>query len=213
MRQIDLLKRDYRSYVSHLEILRTNVFRKSFQLFFRSTFLVVALFRMASINNKLTTILFAPLYKIARMASGIQIPRRTRIGGGLLIPHYGGVVINKKCSIGENCTLLHNVTLAARGVSDDRGVPVIGDNVYLGAGSILLGSINVGDNSVVAAGAVVTRDVPQYSTVAGNPARPIKTIQRNAQYPTKAQASISLSSPGQQSESQALARVKSPLTH
>lgn len=65
--------------------------------------------------------------------------------------------------IGCNCTILHNVTIGAgRG-----GAPTIGDNVYIGAGAIIIGDIKIGDNVKVGAGAVVFKDVPSNSTVVG----------------------------------------------
>ncbi len=143
------------------------------RLWLRSTYSVVFLFRLAHTSAPLVRQAAIVLYKLARIRSGIQIPRGTQIGGGLLLPHYGTIVINRRSRIGENCTILHNVTLAAKGGGGDVGVPCVGKHVYLGAGATLLGSISIGDGAIVGAGSVVTKNVEPGAVVAGNPAKPI----------------------------------------
>lgn len=91
----------------------------------------------------------------------------TQIGGGLRLIHYGFVVIHKKAIIGKNCTILHNVTIG----KTRNGTPKIGDNVALGANSVIIGPICVGTNVTIGAGCVVDKDVPDNVCVAGNPAR------------------------------------------
>jgi serine O-acetyltransferase len=87
---------------------------------------------------------------------------------------YGGVgiVIHGRTVIGENCTLGQGITIG--GKSKSINVPRIGNNVYLSAGCRILGDITIGDNSIVGANAVVVKDVPQNSIVAGVPAKVIK---------------------------------------
>jgi serine O-acetyltransferase len=88
---------------------------------------------------------------------------------------YGGiaVVIHKRTVIGMNCMVGSNVTIGGR--SRSAGVPVIGDGVFIATGAKILGAINIGDNSVIGANAVVIHDVPANSVVAGIPAKVIKT--------------------------------------
>ena len=82
--------------------------------------------------------------------------------------HKGfGVVINPKVKIGAGTVIQHRVTIGAIGL----GVPEIGQNCFLGAGSIIIGGIKVGDNVKVGAGAVVINDVPNDATVVGIPAK------------------------------------------
>ena len=97
------------------------------------------------------------------MSSKFHIPRR------FTIAHSGGIVFYP-ASCGENVFIRHGVTVGAKG-RGVAGAPVIGNRVEFGAHSIAKWNISIGDNSTIAAGAVVTKDVPAGATVAGIPAR------------------------------------------
>lgn len=99
---------------------------------------------------------------------GLAVPRNV-CGPGLSIAHFGGVIINTKSQIGRNCRIHSGTNI---GEADGRA-PVIGDNVYIGPGAKLVGSIRVGDGAVIGANAVVVKDVPPRVTVGGIPARVI----------------------------------------
>ncbi len=90
------------------------------------------------------------------------------IGGGWVLMHGYGVVLNGGAKIGRNCTMFHGVTI---GTTDMKTFPVIGDNVLIGAGAKILGGIRVGNNVKIGAGAIVVRDVPDHSTMVGLKAR------------------------------------------
>jgi serine O-acetyltransferase len=107
-------------------------------------------------------------YSIIRLATGIDIPRGARFGPGLLIHHFGGIIIHPKAVVGARCVMRHGVTIGAR---DSSGPPTIGDDVVIGAYAQVLGSITVGDGALIGAMAVVLKDVPPGATVVGNPAR------------------------------------------
>lgn len=94
------------------------------------------------------------------------------IGGGWVLMHGFGVVLNGGAKIGRNCTMYHGVTI---GTIDMKTFPVVGDNVYIGADAKILGNIHVGNNVKIGAGAVVVDDVPDNCTVVGSKA---KIIQR-----------------------------------
>ena len=91
------------------------------------------------------------------------------IGGGLFIQHGFSTMIAAK-SIGENCWINQQVTIGHKG----DGPPVIGNNVMITCGAKVLGNINVGDGAVIAANAVVIRDVDPCAVMGGVPARKIK---------------------------------------
>lgn len=87
------------------------------------------------------------------------------IGEGLKINHGGGTVIGARCKIGNNCTIHQGCTIGDR----KGGRPVIGNNVMIYAGSLILGDINIGDNSVIGANSVVIHSCPPGSVLIGSP--------------------------------------------
>lgn len=84
------------------------------------------------------------------------------------------MVIHKKCIIGKNCHISQNVTLGGGG-GPDGGLPVLGDNVTVGANAVILGNVHIGNHAVIGAGAVVLRDVPENCVAVGVPAKVIKS--------------------------------------
>jgi serine O-acetyltransferase len=102
---------------------------------------------------------------------GISIGHRTRIGSGLYIGHFGGIVVNVGAVIGKNCNLSQSVTIGVANRGARKGVPVIGDNVFIGPGAVVLGNLRIGNNVAIGANSVVTHDVPDGAVVAGAPAQ------------------------------------------
>lgn len=103
----------------------------------------------------------------------IEISSRADIGPGFYIPHPQCIVIGGG-TIGCNVSIFHGVTIGLK--KELNEYPVIGDNVQLGAGSKILGKLSVGNNSRVAANAVVLNNVPNNSIAAGIPAKVVKII-------------------------------------
>jgi serine O-acetyltransferase len=106
---------------------------------------------------------------------GISISYQTQIGSGLYIGHFGGIVVNQFTRIGKNCNISHQVTIGKGNRGSKKGVPVIGDNVYIGPGAKLIGNIHIGNNVAVGANCVVTKDVPGGSVVVGVPGKVISS--------------------------------------
>ncbi|GKV18781.1 hypothetical protein SLEP1_g29119 [Rubroshorea leprosula] len=101
----------------------------------------------------------------------VDIHPGAKIGRGIVIDHATGVVIGETAMVGDNVTILHDVTLGGTGkVCGDRH-PKIGNGVFLGAGAKVLGSITIGEGAKIGAGSVVLKEVPPKSTAVGNPAR------------------------------------------
>ena len=119
--------------------------------------------------------------QLNRFFTGVEIHPNAKIGKNLFIDHGMGVVIGETSEIGNNVTIYHNVTLGGISPSIDserqrheKRHPTIGDNVVIGSGAQILGPIKVGDNSRIAANAVVVKDVNENSTMIGVPAKEVK---------------------------------------
>lgn len=112
--------------------------------------------------------------QFAKFLTGIEIHPGATIGRGLFIDHGSGVVIGETTIIGDNCTIYQGVTLGGTGKETGKRHPTLGNNVMIGAGAKLLGNFTVGDNSKIAAGAVVLRDVPENCTAVGIPAKVVR---------------------------------------
>ena len=103
---------------------------------------------------------------------GIQISHNTIVGYGLYFQHPYGVILHESTIIGNNCTISQFVTFG----SMVKSAAVCGDNVYIGPNSCIVENVIIGSDSVIGAGAVVVKDVPENCTVAGCPA---KIVSRN----------------------------------
>lgn len=139
--------------------------------------IVIILFRISESVNVLKfyplkfflNIFIIPIYRIFSVIIGISIPRNCEIESGFVIYHYGSIAINELVVIGKNCTIRQGVTIGNKNALDD--VPIIGDNVDIGAGAKILGKIRVGNNVSIGANAVVIHDVPDNCIAVGVPAR------------------------------------------
>ncbi len=120
--------------------------------------------------------------QFARSATGIEIHPAARIGRALFIDHGSAVVIGETAEIGDYCTIYQGVTLGGTGKHTGKRHPTLGNNVMVGAGAKILGPIKVGDNSKIAAGAVVLNDIPESSTAVGIPARIVRLADVRIKY-------------------------------
>lgn len=103
------------------------------------------------------------------------VPAECTIGEGTTFGYKGiGVVVHKQAVIGRNCVIAQNVTIGGR--SGHIGLPVIGDDCYIGAGAKVLGPVKIGDGAIIGANAVMITDALPRTVWAGVPARLIKTL-------------------------------------
>ena len=108
-----------------------------------------------------------------RFLFGCWCPGSAVIGKGTSLGYWGSAtVIHKDAVIGKNCLIAQCVTIGRN--FGEKNVPKIGDNVYIGAGSVVFGEITIGDNVIIGANSVVNKSVPDNCTVAGNPFHIIK---------------------------------------
>jgi serine O-acetyltransferase len=107
------------------------------------------------------------------IATNIELPSSAEIGPGLYIPHTGYIVIASRAVIGRHCTLTQGVTIghADGGRKGRRDCPVLGDRVYVGPGSAIIGPITIGSDALIGVGAVVLHPVSDRGVAVGNPAR------------------------------------------
>ena len=95
------------------------------------------------------------------------------IGPGFTLEHVGTIIIGPT-TIGSNFRVAHNVTIGWGHSNEKPGLPVIGDNVYIGTGSVVYGSITIGNGVAVCNGSILPRNIPDNSLVAGNPGRVVQ---------------------------------------
>jgi serine O-acetyltransferase len=119
---------------------------------------------------------FAPRFmaNVTRVATGIEVHPAAKIGRGLFIDHGAGVVIGETAEVGDDVTMYQGVTLGGTGFARGKRHPTVGDKVMIGAGSKLLGPIEIGERSKIGANSVVIHDIPPNSTVVGNPGHPVR---------------------------------------
>ncbi len=133
-------------------------------------------FRLCALYPKFSLLGAIARWKNSRLfvRYGFQIPRKTNIGKGLRISHFGGVVVNYDAVIGSNCYLSHNITIGQSLRGKSKGSPVIGDRVWIGPGAVIVGKVVIGDNVLIAPNSYVNVDIPSNSIVLGNPAKIIE---------------------------------------
>lgn len=113
--------------------------------------------------------------QFARFVTGIEIHPGAQIGRRLFIDHGMGVVIGETAEVGDDVLLYQGVTLGGTGNERGKRHPTVGDHVVIGTDAKVLGDISLGDNVKVGAGSVVVHSVPADTTVVGIPARAVKS--------------------------------------
>lgn len=141
-------------------------------------------FRLASLfytsgRIKKIFIINVIILKLLKFICGLDISPKTKIGAGFILYHPQNIVINADSILGDNVMLKHNVTIGNK-VDHVTGLyvsPVIGNNVELSPGVVVLGNVSIGDNSIIGAGAIVVKSIPKNSIAVGNPEKVIKQVE------------------------------------
>lgn len=167
------LKADhYRNFGKLKSSLIFKLFNKKYKLIF--------LFRLSQylFFQRDKNSLYKVLYKFVNIfynnlcqRFAIEIDPRTKIGIGLFLPHPNGIVINPEVIIGENCTILQQVTIGNNGFKGINELAVLGNNVQIGAGAKIIGPCKIGNNVSIGANAVVVKDIDDDCVVGGIPAK------------------------------------------
>jgi len=151
---------------------KTNL--KAFLHHFKNSegFKFMVFLRLSQSYSKLNPIGFLSRFFYRRLTYkfGFQIPKSVKIGKGLVLMHTGHIIINSKSSFGSNCNIYPGVTVGTTFRGKDKGVPVIGNQVWIGSNSIIVGKITIGNNVLIAPNSFVNKSVPDNSIVLGNPA-------------------------------------------
>lgn len=159
--------------VYHKELSPT---RRLFNALFNYGFIAIAVYRFGKLANRIPVPVVSHVLKmlylidkfLVEVLFGITIDVNSNIGPGFYIGHFGGIIV--RGDFGSQCSIGQGVTVGSKGAGKSDGWPVIGDNVYIGAGAKIIGSIKVGNDCVIGANAVVIRDVPGNSLAVGVPA-------------------------------------------
>lgn len=167
----EMIKSDYRAVfemdpaaTSKLEVILTY-----------SGFHAILAYRFAHwLYNHKVSFLPRLVSQLARFLTGVEIHPAAQIGKGFFIDHGMGVVIGETSEIGDNVTLYQGVTLGGTGKEHKKRHPTLGNNVVVGTGAKILGSMTIGDNVKIGANAVVLTPVSANSTVVGVPGRIVK---------------------------------------
>ena len=102
---------------------------------------------------------------------GIEIYGLSDIGPGLYLGHTYNITINSDAIIGKNCNIHKGVTIGQENRGKRKGVPTIGNSVWIGVNATIVGNITIGDDVLIAPNSYVNCDVPSHSIVIGNPCK------------------------------------------
>lgn len=147
-------------------------------VFFTQGFWAIVQYRLAHsvyhlkipVVKQILQILTLIWQKLIEITTGISIPASVTIGHSFYIGHFGGIILNANTKIGNNCNISQGVTIGVSGLDKNRGVPIIGNNVYIGANTVLAGKIIINDNVLIGACSFVNASITSNSVVLGVPA-------------------------------------------
>lgn len=141
-------------------------------------------FRLAANRKKYSLIRIFSEFLLRRYSYkfGFQIPSSTSIGEGFYIGHHGNIIVNGTATIGKNCNISPLVTIGRANRGSRKGVPAIGDKVWMGTGAVIVGNVVIGSNVLIAPNSYVNFDVPSNSIVMGNPGKVIERENPTADY-------------------------------
>ena len=129
----------------------------------------VRLMRKAQFSHGLIRLFYRLLLYRMTLRYGLEIPWSLNVGKGLYLGHAFNITINPNAKIGEWCNIHKGVTIGQQNRGDLKGVPKIGNKVWIGVNATIVGKIEIGDDVLIAPNSFVNCDVPSHSIVIGNP--------------------------------------------
>jgi serine O-acetyltransferase len=116
-------------------------------------------------KNRLLFYFFFVWLRSLKYKYGFDISYRTKIGKGLYIGHFGGIVIHGDAAIGDHCNLSQGMTIGVLNRGKLAGIPKIGDRVFIGPGAVIVGGITIGNDALIGSNSVVNFHVPDSGVV------------------------------------------------
>ena len=120
-------------------------------------------------KNKLLRNFYRAIFRMVSSRYLLEISSNCKIGKGLYLGHMSSITINGNAIIGENCNIHKGVTIGQENRGPRKGCPTIGNRVWIGINSTIVGNITIGDDVLIAPNSFVNCDVPSHSVVFGNP--------------------------------------------
>ena len=171
MSSFSLIKSDFNRYIASGGKSKLKI------IFFNQSFIATSGFRLINglyffvfkivLLRKLVGFLGMIFLKLCQVFVGLSIPVGTKIGKGLFISHSGPIIINNHCEIGDNCNLAPMTVIGWGNSEGKKGVPKIGNRVWIGPGAKIFGPITIGDDVAIGANAVVNKSIPNKAVVVG----------------------------------------------
>lgn len=180
--------------MGYKDVFKYDVYRKlgkynatPFDLFLNRDLKCIKIFRKANYyynKNRFLYLFYCLKLKILLNKYDFNVPASTKIGYGLFIGHNGPIIINSSAIIGNNCNIATGVTIGIENRGKRKGTPTIGNKVWIGNNSTIVGKIVIGDDVLIAPNSFVNFDVPSHSIVIGNPGKIISRENATKDYVT-----------------------------
>ena len=155
-----------------LSKVRFSVNRKSLltALLFNQSFKRIYYFRKFQQSKSIGSLIWKFLNRIISSRYSVYISKNAKIGGGFCIGHCFSIIVSE-CVIGDDVTIMQQVTIGSSRGGKRAGFPTIGNRVFIGAGAKIIGNVTIGNDVMIGANAVVTKDIPSGAVVGGVPAK------------------------------------------
>lgn len=171
MNLFNLIKSDYKKYKKYGgNFISIIFFTQGFWAIFQYRIAHYVFNLKIPILKQILQVITLIWQKLIEITAGISLPASVQIGHSFYIGHFGGIFLNANTIIGKNCNISQGVTIGVSGLNEKRGVPNIGDNVYIGANAVIAGKISIGNNALIGGCSLITSDVEEESIMLGVPA-------------------------------------------